>query len=438
MEAIKSMSQPALRFIHASDLHLERPLGGVAEVPENLREIFLEAPFLAAEQVFETALSEGADALLLAGDVVDFDRVGPRAVVFLNEQFQRLADHGIEVYWACGDIDPSDSWPASIELPENVHVFSVGQVESFEHRRDGEVVARIQGISRSQGEAISDDGFHRDANGLFTVGVAYGTAASPGTEGDRVHYMALGGLHHRQTVDQSPGIAHYSGSPQGRTPQEAGPRGCTLVNVDDAGNVKTRFVATDQIRWLSETVEITAGTDHEALERQLIERTEKLRAKHSNCDLLVSWQVIGHGTLLYHIRRAISSPTSSESDLANSRPPYGPLQSSVTSRSRFLPIGTIRKPSEATCCDSSNNWKTSRICRCNSPIFCQKICSKIRSPSWQWSNNKTAAYSYSRHPNWGSTSWTETICRKNRKKPRMNTNEHEFFWSGPGLLRLFF
>jgi len=295
------MSQPALRFIHASDLHLERPLGGVAEVPENLREIFLEAPFLAAEQVFETALSEGADALLLAGDVVDFDRVGPRAVVFLNEQFQRLADHGIEVYWACGDIDPSDSWPASIELPENVHVFSVGQVESFEHRRDGEVVARIQGISRSQGEAISDDGFHRDANGLFTVGVAYGTAASPGTEGDRVHYMALGGLHHRQTVDQSPGIAHYSGSPQGRTPQEAGPRGCTLVNVDDAGNVKTRFVATDQIRWLSETVEITAGTDHEALERQLIE-TEKLRAKHSNCDLLVSWQVIGHGTLLYHIR----------------------------------------------------------------------------------------------------------------------------------------
>jgi len=296
------MSQPALRFVHASDLHLERPLGGVAEVPENLREVFLEAPFKAAEQVFETALAEGVDALLLAGDVVDFDRVGPRAVVFLNEQFQRLADHGIEVYWACGDIDPPDSWPASIELPDNVHVFSVGRVESFEHRRDGEVVARIQGISRSQGDAISDEGFHRDANGLFTVGVAYGTAASPGTEGDRVHYMALGGQHHRQTVDQSPGIAHYSGSPQGRTPAEAGPRGCTLVSVDDGGNVKTRFVATDQIRWLSETIEITAGTDHDALERQLIDRTEKLRAKHSDRDLLVSWQVTGHGILLYHIR----------------------------------------------------------------------------------------------------------------------------------------
>ena len=146
------MSQPALRFIHASDLHLERPLAGVAEVPENLREVFLEAPFQAAELVFETALSEGADALLLAGDVVDFDRVGPRAVVFLNEQFQRLADHGIKVYWACGDIDPPDSWPASIELPANVHVFSVGRVESFEHRRDGEVVARPTEIAGEERE----------------------------------------------------------------------------------------------------------------------------------------------------------------------------------------------------------------------------------------------------------------------------------------------
>jgi len=75
-----------------------------------------------------------------------------------------------------------------------------------------------------------------------------------------------------------------------------------LVSVDEAGNVKTRFVATDQIRWLNETIEITAGTDHEALERQLIDRTEKLRAKHPDHDLLVSWHVTGHGILLYHIR----------------------------------------------------------------------------------------------------------------------------------------
>ena len=101
------MSQPPLRFVHASDFHLERPLGGIAEVPEHLRDLFLDAPFLVAQQVFETVVTEGADALLLSGDVVDFDNVGPRAVVFLAEQFQRLAEHGIAIYWACGDADPS-------------------------------------------------------------------------------------------------------------------------------------------------------------------------------------------------------------------------------------------------------------------------------------------------------------------------------------------
>ncbi|MBA3481604.1 MAG: metallophosphoesterase, partial [Pirellulales bacterium] len=83
------MSQPPLRFVHAGDLHLERPLWGVSEIPDHLREAFLEAPYFAAEQIFETALTEGADALLLSGDVVHLDRAGPRAIVFLSEQFRR-------------------------------------------------------------------------------------------------------------------------------------------------------------------------------------------------------------------------------------------------------------------------------------------------------------------------------------------------------------
>ena len=54
------MSQPPLRFVHASDFHLELPLGGVSEVPSHLRELFLEAPFQAAHQVFDIAVTEGA------------------------------------------------------------------------------------------------------------------------------------------------------------------------------------------------------------------------------------------------------------------------------------------------------------------------------------------------------------------------------------------
>jgi DNA repair exonuclease SbcCD nuclease subunit len=296
------MSQAPLRFVHAGDLHLERPLSGMAEIPEHLREAFLEAPYLAAEQVFETALSEGADALLLSGDVVHLDRAGPRAIVFLCEQFKRLGDHGIAVYWAGGQVDPADAWPAVAALPANVHRFPAGRVGNFEHARDGKTVARIQGISRSPGQAVDDSGFHRDAKGLFTVGVAHGTAASAGQEGDLVHYMALGGQHHRQTVDQSPGIAHYAGTPQGRDPSELGAHGCTVVTVDDSGHVKTTFVATDIARWISETIELTAGADEDTLLGQMETRINGLRGKHPDRDLLITWKITGRGELLNELR----------------------------------------------------------------------------------------------------------------------------------------
>ena len=310
------MSQHPLRFVHSSDLHLERPLQGVSEVPEHLRDLFLEAPFEAARQVFETAVTEGADALLLSGDIVDFENVGPRAVVFLAEQFQRLGDHGIAVYWASGDADPVDSWPSCQALPENVQNFPVGRVQTYELQRQGTTVASIQGISRSQGAELDVSGFHRDVHGLFTVGVSYQSAAASGDESDRVDYMALGGQHRRQTVDQSPGIAHYCGSPQGRHPGdgswilstarshpgEIGTHGCTVVSVDDAGNVKTRFVATDSLRWITETVEVVAGTDEDALYLLIEQRIAKLRIKHQGTPLLVTWRIEGHGQILNHIR----------------------------------------------------------------------------------------------------------------------------------------
>jgi DNA repair exonuclease SbcCD nuclease subunit len=175
-------------------------------------------------------------------------------------------------------------------------------VGNFEHVRDGKVVARIQGISRSPGFAVNDSGFHRDAKGLFTVGVAHGTAAAAGQEGDLVHYMALGGQHHRQTVDQSPGIAHYAGTPQGREPSEVGAHGCTVVSVDDSGHVKTTFVATDIARWISETIELTAGADEDSLVALMETRINGLRGKHPDRDLLITWNITGRGELLNELR----------------------------------------------------------------------------------------------------------------------------------------
>jgi exonuclease SbcD len=294
--------KPTLRLLHASDLHLEQPIYGLAEVPDHLRELLIEAPYQAAEQVLEAALAEDVDAVLLAGDVLNVDRAGPPAIMLLLEQFARLGDRGIPVYWAGGIADHPDNWPRSVILPANVHVFPVGRVETLDLVRNGEPVARVQGISCREDGEVDSRGFHRDAHGLFTIGVAHGTSDSTGREGDRVDYMALGGRHKFQTVDEQPGIAHYSGTPQGRGPHETGPHGATLVHVDDTGRARPQFVATDSIRWTEQTLEVTASTKEEQLSERLVDRMEKLVAKHPGVNLLVRWKIEGTGPLVNRLR----------------------------------------------------------------------------------------------------------------------------------------
>jgi DNA repair exonuclease SbcCD nuclease subunit len=295
------MTQP-LRLVHASDLHLERPIHGLAEVPEHLRDLLIEAPYQAAEQIFETALAEDADAVLLAGDVLHVDRAGPPAIVLLLDQFARLGDRGIPVFWAGGEVDVPDAWPRSVSLPSNVHVFPVGRVETLDLARAGDAIARVQGTSCREDGKVEARGFHRDAHGLFTIGVAHGTSDSAGHEGDRVHYMALGGRHQQQTVDHEPGLAHYCGTPQGRGPNEPGPHGCTVVTVDDSGRAKTKFVATDAVRWIDQSLEITASTRQEQLHDRMVERLEKLQAQHPGIDLFIRWTIHGAGPLVNRLR----------------------------------------------------------------------------------------------------------------------------------------
>src|SRR5262245_55227573 len=107
------MTQGPFPFVHASDLHLERPLFGLAEVPDRLRDSFIEAPYVAAERVFETAIAEQADVLGLAGDILHNLTAGARAWLFLQEQFSKLNASGIQVYWAGGGVDPPEEWPAA-------------------------------------------------------------------------------------------------------------------------------------------------------------------------------------------------------------------------------------------------------------------------------------------------------------------------------------
>ena len=167
------MSDRSFRFLHASDFRLDAVPRGLTEVPDHLRDTLLDAPYNAARRVFDAALAERVAFVILAGNILQPDLTGPRGTAFLSEQFQRLAEAGIGVYWAGGESDPPEAWPAAFPLPENVRVFAKDRVTDFLHQYDGSPLARIVGTSRGS-RALQPAEFSPDAVGLFSIGVACG------------------------------------------------------------------------------------------------------------------------------------------------------------------------------------------------------------------------------------------------------------------------
>ena len=296
------MSNWPFRFVHASDFHLEQPLAGVAEVPEHLRELFLKAPYTAAARVFETALIEQAAFLILSGDILHPLYAGPRGAMFLCEQFARLAQREIAVYWVGGMVDPPDQWPTSIALPGNVHVFPRCRVDEFVHEHDGKPIARLLGTGADKQRLIRAGDFHPDSSGLPTIAIAYGSADLATLQSRDIHYWALGGRHDRATPAGTPHVIHYCGSPQGRRPEESGVHGCTLVQVNEKQQFRTSLVPTDAVRWLGERILVNKDTIQTDLETRFRERIHSLCESVPNSHLLITWTIAGGGPLVKQLQ----------------------------------------------------------------------------------------------------------------------------------------
>jgi hypothetical protein len=297
------MTRKPFRLIHASDLHLEQPAYGIREVPEHLGDLLRDAPYLAAKQVFDAAVSEDAALVVLAGDVLAAEMAGPRGWAFLTAHFERLRERGIGVYWAGGGREAPRPWPDELPLPPNVRLFSHNHIEEYIHEHEGAPLARLLGISTTAGQPVRFEGFTADPGGLVTVAVVHGQPEAAQLQRQGIHYWALGGAHERTTLLIAPAVAHYPGTPQGRQPAESGPHGCTLVEFDTQQQARTIPLCTDVLRWHNEQVLVDDFTNRAELETRLRARLGELLAGASGIDLLVCWRVVGGGPLLQQLRR---------------------------------------------------------------------------------------------------------------------------------------
>ena len=77
------MPGESFRFIHASDFHLEKPLGDLDALPSHLQQSMAMAPIAAAKRVLEAALLDNIDFVVLCGDLLSPQTSGPHGMSML-------------------------------------------------------------------------------------------------------------------------------------------------------------------------------------------------------------------------------------------------------------------------------------------------------------------------------------------------------------------
>ena len=105
------------KIIHAADLHLDSAFGGLG--PEKARERRRESRDL-VDRLAELAVREGAETVLLSGDLFDGERVYPETLERLRAALARMA---CPVLIAPGNHDPFTPHSPYEKLvwPKNVH-----------------------------------------------------------------------------------------------------------------------------------------------------------------------------------------------------------------------------------------------------------------------------------------------------------------------------
>lgn len=272
-----------LRFLHLADLHLDTAWGGQPATRERLREATRQA-FAAA---MDLALTENLDAVLVAGDGFDEERLDFGTELWLTRQVRRLSAGGVDLIWIAGNHDPGGPGGRLAGLglgspggaaprsglsastrgrPGAVHVVQAGDPQTIEILGPDGGLRALVACAGHATSAETDNlaaRFPRLAADVPTIGLlhtqvhaAAGAAEhasyAPSTEADLAapgyDYWALGHVHRRgRPFPRVP--AWYAGNLCGRHPGEHGPKGGLVVELEAGAAPLVRFVELAPTRW---------------------------------------------------------------------------------------------------------------------------------------------------------------------------------------------
>ena len=296
-----------MKFLHAADIHLDSPLAGLrarADLPDAVIRHCTRRAFTA---MIDLARAEGVAFVVIAGDLYDGDWKDFSTGLFFAEEMRRL---GRPCFLLRGNHDARSLITRNLTLPSNVHEFSSRTCETVPLADLGVVLHGHSFPNRAVPEDLSA-GYPARVAGMLNIGVLHTSAEDPGEHETYApcsiaglalkgyDYWALGHIHARRVLAEHPWIV-FPGNLQGRHPKETGPKGCTLVTVEDRKVVAVEHRAVDVLRWAALEVDAT-GADVMTLTGRIADAVGSALAAAADRPVLARMTLTGatnlHGTL---------------------------------------------------------------------------------------------------------------------------------------------
>ena len=209
-----------VRLIHAADFHLDSPFSGL-DPEQAIRRRAEQRELLG--RLAELARDRNADLVLLAGDLFDAERVFQETAKALAQHLESIP---CPVLIAPGNHDfySGRSPYATLRWPENVHIFTSGQLEGVSLPQlnctvyGAAFTAPRQDSTPLHGFQAQGDGMHLMVlHGQTGALNEYGPIAPQDIQNSGLTYLALGHVHQYSGLNREGGTFWaYPGCPEGR------------------------------------------------------------------------------------------------------------------------------------------------------------------------------------------------------------------------------
>lgn len=284
------MSAESLRLLHASDFRLGQPIQGLRYIPSSWQERLRDAPYTSTERVFDTAIEENVDLVVLSGDLIDLHETSPYTINFLLEQFARLDAVGIPIYWASGELDNRSYWSKSIRFPENVCLFGSNGIESHQAQTAQGFQYSIVGSSFDGDRSLATSSFAGLGDSEHTtVAVCYGEV-DISEQDSSITYWACGGSEACNRIESGAVELNYPGTPQPRS-SIARPSGCSLISISQENVVVTHDISVATVHWLTLAVPVEVDDSPAQIkDRCLLALNDEIE-KQNDKDVVITLQL---------------------------------------------------------------------------------------------------------------------------------------------------